>query len=194
MVLDIVDTSGITHHLLSQAGKDSNLYLLDRDNLGKFHSSNQIYQELDGILPSGVWSSPAYFNGSIYQGCGPLGGAGPLLQLQFDFTNPNQPLLKSTPASSTSIQFGYPGATPTISSNGTTNGIVWAYERNNGQAILHAYDATNLQTELFNSGSIGGAVKFAVPTVCNGKVFVGTSNSIAFFGQLPKKSLHLAKQ
>ena len=190
MVLDILDTRGVTHHLLTAAGKDSNLYLLDRDNLGKFHSSNQIYQELDGVFPSGVWSSAAYFNGSIYQGGGPLGGAGPLLQLQFDFTNPNQPLLKSTPASSTQTQFGYPGATPTISSNGTTNGIVWAYEQNNGQAILHAYDATDLRTELFNSGSIGGAVKFAVPTVCNGKVFVGTSSSIAVFGHLPGKSHH----
>jgi hypothetical protein len=183
MVLDIVDSRGITHHLLSEAGKDSNLYLLDRDNLGKFHSSNQIYQELNGIFPGGVWSSPAYFNGSIYQGGGPEGGARPLLQLKFDFTNPNKPLLKSTPASSTALQFGYPGATPTISSNGTTDGIVWAYERNNsGQVILHAYDPTNLQNELFNSGSIGVAVKFAVPTVCNGKVFVGTSNSVAAFG------------
>ena len=195
MVLDIVDRSGITHHLLTAAGKDSNLYLLDRDNLGKFHASNQIYQELDGVLPGGVWSSPAYFNGSIYHGGGPEGGSGPLVQLQLDFTNPDKPLLKSTPASSTRTQFGYPGATPTISSNRTTNGIVWAYERNNsGQAILHAYDATNLQTELFNSGSIGGAVKFAVPTVCNGKVFVGTSNSIAAFGQSSGRSHRLAKK
>jgi hypothetical protein len=108
MILNIVDRSGITHHLLTAAGKDSNLYLLDRGNLGKFHSSNQIYQELDGVFPSGIWSSVAYFNGSIYQGGGPLGGAGPLLQLQFDFTNPNKPLLKSTPASSTKTQFGYP--------------------------------------------------------------------------------------
>jgi hypothetical protein len=180
MVLDIVDTSGTTHHLLTQAGKDSNLYLLDRDNLGKFHSSNQIYQELDGVFPGGVWSSPAYFNGSIYHGGGPPGGSVPLFRLQFDFTTAK---LKSTPASSTRTQFRYPGATPTISSNGTKNGIVWAYEQNNGQAILHAYDATNLQTELFNSGSIGSAVKFAVPTVCNGKVFIGTSNSIAAFGK-----------
>jgi hypothetical protein len=86
--------------------------------------------------------------------------------------------------SSTTLQFYYPGATPTISSNGTTNGIVWAYERNaSDQAILHAYDATNLKTELFSSGVISIAVKFAVPTVCNGKVFVGTANSIAAFGK-----------
>ncbi len=98
------------------------------------------------------------------------------------------------PTSSTETQFGYPGATPTISSNGVTNGIVWAYEQNNAQAILHAYDATNLKTELFNSGSIGGAVKFAVPTVCDGKVFVGTSSSIAVFGQLTGKSHHSGKK
>lgn len=189
MLVDIVDSTGVTHHLLYQAGKDGNVYLLDRGNLGKFNSSNnsQIYQELPDGVPNGVWSSPAYFNGSIYAGLGPLGGAGPLIQLQFDFTNPTKPLLKTTPASSTTLQFNYPGATPTVSSNGTTNGIVWAYERNgNEEAILHAYDATNLQTELFNSGIIGGAVKFAVPTVCNGKVFVGTSNSVAVFGESSK--------
>jgi outer membrane protein assembly factor BamB len=193
MVLDIVDTSGITHHLLTQAGKDSNLYLLDRNNLGKFHSSNQIYQELDGVFPGGVWSSPAYFNGSIYLGGGPEGGSEPLLQLQFDFTNPNKPLLKSSPVSSTMTQFGFPGATPTISSNGTTNGIVWAYEfGQNSRAILHAYDATNLRNELYNSNQvqIGGAVKFAVPTVCNGKVFVGTANSVAVFGPAVAKDFN----
>jgi hypothetical protein len=183
MVLDIVDSSGFSWPLLYQAGKDGDVYLLNRNSLGKFNSTNQIYQELPDGVPNGVWSSPAYFNGSIYVGLGPEGGTGPLIQLQFDFTNPHLPLLKSTPVSSTTLQFNYPGATPTVSSNGTTNGIVWAYERNaSHQAILHAYDATNLQIELFNSGVISGAVKFAVPTVCNGKVFVGTANSIAAFG------------
>jgi hypothetical protein len=88
--------------------------------------------------------------------------------------------------SSTGTHFAYPGATATISSNGTSSGIVWAIEQNNGQAILHAYDATNVGNELYNSNQnqIGGAVKFAVPTVCNGKVFVGTANSVAVFGQL----------
>jgi hypothetical protein len=196
MVLDIAGRTGVVSKLLYQAGKDGNIYLLNRNSLGKFNpnNNNQIYQEIPNGVPNGVWSSPAYFNGSIYAGLGPLGGTGPLIQLQFDFTNPESPLLRPTPASSTQTQFGYPGATPTISSNGTTNGIVWAYERNNGQAILHAYDATNLQTELFNSGTIGGAIKFAVPTVCNGKVFVGTSSSIAAFGGSPGKSHHLAKK
>jgi outer membrane protein assembly factor BamB len=185
MVLNIVDSAGFSWPLLYQAGKDGNVYLLNRDSLGKFNSStNQIYQEIPNGVPNGVWSSPAYFNGSIYAGLGPEGGAGPLIQLQFDFTNPQLPLLKPTPVSSTTLQFNFPGATPTVSSNGTTNGIVWAYERNaNLDAILHAYDATNLKTELFHSAVIGSAVKFAVPTVCNGKVFVGTANSIAAFGR-----------
>jgi hypothetical protein len=171
-------TTGTIHHFLVASGKDSRLYLLDRDNLGKFNSGGDlIYQELPvGTLPGGTWSSAAYFNGSVY-----LGSVGNSIQrFQFD-TDLTKPMLHSV--SSTGTQFGYPGATPTISSNGTKNGIVWAYEENNGQAILHAYDATNLQTELFNSGSIGGAVTFAVPTVCNGKVFIGTSNSIAAFAQ-----------
>jgi hypothetical protein len=183
MVLNIVDSTGFSWPLLYQAGKDGNVYLLNRNSLGKFHSTNQIYQEIPNGVPNGVWSSPAYFNGSIYAGLGPIGGTGPLIQFQFDFTNPQLPLLKPTPVSSTTLQFNYPGATPTVSSNGTTDGIVWAYERNaNLDAILHAYDATNLKTELFHSGVIGTAVKFAVPTVCNGKVFVGMANSIAAFG------------
>jgi len=184
MVLNIVDSTGHSWPLLYQAGKDGNVYLLNRNSLGKFHSTNQIYQEIPNGVPNGVWSSPAYFNGSIYAGLGPEGGTGPLIQFQFDFTNPQLPLLKSTPVSSTTLQFNFPGATPTVSSNGTTNGIVWAYERNAlGHAHLHAYDATNLKTELFHSAVIGSAVKFAVPTVCNGKVFVGTANSIAAFGE-----------
>jgi hypothetical protein len=185
---DIVDKGGTHHHLLVAAGKDSNIYLLNRDSLGKFipnSNNSQIYQELNGALPAGVWSSPAYFNGSIYYGGGGLQRpAEPIWQFTFDFTNPNKPVLGTNPASVTSINFGYPGATPTISANGTSNGILWAYENHSGAAVLHAYDATDLNTELYNSSdlNIGGAVKFAVPTVCNGKVFVGTSNSIAAFG------------
>ena len=179
---DIVDGSGIHHRLLVQSGKDGNLYLLNRDNLGKFHSGNnsQIYQELAGALPGGVWSSAGYFNGSIYYGS----QGGQIRQFPF-----NAQAKLVGPTSLTNTIFGYPGATPTISSNGNTNGIVWAYERNSntGQAILHAYDARNLAAELFSSGNIGEAVKFAVPTVCNGRVYVGTSNSVAVFG-LPQQT------
>src|SRR5215469_9461631 len=81
----------------------------------------------------------------------------------------------------------HPGTTPSVSSSGNQNGIVWAYEfGQNSQAVLHAYDATNVGNELYNSNQVqvGAAVKFAVPTVCNGKVFVGTANSVAVFGLL----------
>jgi hypothetical protein len=183
---DLFDANHHVHHLLVAAGKDTNLYLLNRDNLGKFNSSNnnQIYQELPGVLRGGVWSSPAYFNTFLYfGGSGDVGNSAPLWQFQFDFTaNPNKPILRSSAIHATTTQFGYPGATPTVSSNGNTGGIVWAYERSSGQAVLHAYDATNVGIELFNSGVIGGAVKFAVPTVCNGRVYVGTTNSVAAFG------------
>jgi FG-GAP-like repeat len=177
IVVDIPDSSNVIHHLLVQGGKDTNLYVLDRNNLGKFNlNGNSIYQELSRVIPGGAWSSPAYFNGSVYYG----GINGPLLRFQF-----NSHAMLNAPSSQTSSTFGYPGATPTISSNGNSNGIVWAYEANSGHAVLHAYDATNLATQLYDSSSsnvsIGGAVTFAVPTVCNGKVFVGTSNSIAAF-------------
>lgn len=192
MVFDITDRNNAVHHLAVAAGKDWNLYLLNRDNLGQFNSGNnsQIYQQLTTVLTGGVWSSPAYFkdangNVSIYYGGGSDdGNQYPLWQFQFDFTTPNKPVLKSAAVHTTTTRFGFPGATPTVSSNGTNNGIVWAYENRSGLAVLHAYDATNVATELFNSSNlnIGARVKFAVPTVCNGKVFVGTSNSLAAFG------------
>jgi outer membrane protein assembly factor BamB len=176
---DIVDTNGNTHHLMVTIGKDSNLYLLDRDNLGKFNaSSNNVYQQLKNVNGKMPHSSAAYFNNSIY--CAGVGST--LKRFQFTFSKPDQPLLKIKPAAQTSQVFAYPGFTPTISANGTANGIVWGYEFSTTVAVLHAYDATTL-TELFNSGSLlGPGVEFACPTVCNGMVYVGTSNSLVAFG------------
>jgi hypothetical protein len=175
----IVDTYGKKHYLLVVAGKDTNIYLLNRNNLGKFNgASNQIYQEIDGVFGGGSWSAAAYFNGSIY--CSGVNTT--LKRFQFDFSNPDKPLLNPTPAAQTAQTFNFPAMTPSITANGTTNGIVWGYEYSQSTAVLHAYDATTL-TELYNSGSLLGAgVKFAVPTICNGKVYVGTSNSVAGFG------------
>jgi hypothetical protein len=127
-------------------GKDTNIYLLDRDNLGKFNAStNNIYQEIPGVLGSGAVSSPAFFYNSISAG----GVNTPFQRFQFDFSNPNQPLLGATPAAQTSETFQYPGCTPSISSNGNTNGIVWAYEYNTSHAVLHAFDPLTL-SELYN--------------------------------------------
>jgi hypothetical protein len=179
---DMIDGNGVMRHLAIGAGKDTNIYLVDRDNMGKFHASaNNIYQELPGALPRGVWSTSAYFNGAVYYG--PVGGA----LLKFTFS---QARLNSTPAASTTTAFQYPGVTPSVSSNGNSSGIVWAYENSgNGQAVLHAYDPSDLH-ELYNSNQnpardqFGSGNKFITPTVCNGKVLVGTTNSVGVFGFL----------
>ena len=181
---DLSDGAGHTMHLAVGAGKNSNLYVVNRDSMGKFSANNSaIYQELDGVLPGGIWSMPAYFNGTVYYG--PVGS--PILA--FKVTNAK---LSTSPVAHTSTNFSYPGATPSISANGASNGIVWAVE-NNSPAILHAYDAGNL-TELYNSNQASGGRdqfgadnKFITPTIVNGKVFVGTPNGVAVFGLLPAK-------
>ena len=177
---DIFDTRGKAHHFLVAAGEDANLYLINRDNLGKFNASkNEVYQEVPGALGSGAYSSAATFNTWLY-----INGMGtPILKFRFNYSNPEQPLLDTTPAAQTvQSSFQYPGCTPSISANGTKNGIVWAYENQPDHGVLHAYRATTLQ-ELYESGTlVGPGVPFAVPTVFSGKVFVGTSNSLVAFG------------
>jgi hypothetical protein len=178
---DLTDGVGQTWHLAVGAGKDSNLYVVNRDNMGKFNpSANNIYQELAGALPGGVWSMPAYFNNAIYYG--PVGGT----LRAFSITNAR---LTTAPTSQTSTVFEYPGTTPSISANGTSNGIVWAHE-NTTPAVLHAYAAGDLTQELYNSSQagardqFGAGNKFITPTIANGKVYVGTTNGVAVFGLL----------
>jgi hypothetical protein len=180
---DLSDGSGNTLHLAVGAGKDSNLYLVNRDSMGKFSSNNNnnIYQELAGALPGGVFAMPAYFNNTVY-----YGSVGSPIQA-FAITNAK---LSASATSQTANSFGYPGATPSVSANGTSNGIVWAAE-NTSPAVLHAYDATNLN-ELYNSNQaangrdqFGAGNKFITPMIANGKVFVGTTNGVAVFGLLP---------
>lgn len=181
LIVNQTDSSGNVWHLAVGAGKDGNLYVVDRTNMGKFNSgSNNIYQELAGALPGGIWSMPAYFNGMIYYG--PV--SSPILAFQFK----NAKLL-STPVAQTANTFGYPGTTPSISSNGLTNGIVWAAE-NTSPAVLHAYNAATLQ-EIYNSNQaangrdqFGNGNKFITPTIANGKVYVGTTNGVGVFGVL----------
>jgi hypothetical protein len=95
------------------------------------------------------------------------------------------------PSSQSATQFPYPGTAPAVSASGTSNGIVWAHENSGSKAVLHAYDATNLAHELYNStqaannrDQFGAGNKFITPTVADGKVFVGTQNSVAVFGLL----------
>jgi hypothetical protein len=179
---DVVDSNGRTRHLAVGAGKDQIIYVVDRDNMGKFNaSSNNIYQQISGALSGGVWSKPSYFNNVVY-----YGAVGDSIKA-FPISGGKL----ATTASSKSVQtFVYPGATPAISANGATNGIVWAVE-NATNGVLHAYDATNLATELYNSTQAANGRdtfapnKYMTPMVTNGKVYVGTPNSVAVFGILP---------
>jgi len=184
MVLpDLNDGSGHTMHLAVGAGKDANLYVVNRDSMGKFNpnNNNSIYQELAGALPGGVFAMPAYFNNTVY-----YGSVGSPIQA-FTITNAK---LSTSATAHTANTFGYPGATPSVSANGASNGIVWAIE-NSGTAVLHAYDAGTLN-ELYNSNQASGSRdhfgagnKFMTPTIVNGKVFVGTPTGVAAFGLLP---------
>jgi hypothetical protein len=180
---DLTDATGNVRHLAVGAGKDGNLYVVNRDSMGKFNAaSNNIWQELDGVLNGGIWSTAAYFNGTVFYG--PSGGA----LRAFPVTNAQ---LSGPTAAQTVTQFSYPGSSPVVSAYGTTNAIVWAYE-NATNAVLHAYDATNLTHELYNStqaanarDQFGSGNKFIAPTVADGKVFVATTRSVGVFGLLP---------
>jgi hypothetical protein len=177
---DLTDSTNTVKHLVVGAGKDGNIYVVDRDNMGKFDpAKNNIWQQVS--LGNGVFASPAYFNGRLYYG----GNGGNLVV--FTIANAR---LSATPASRSGTGFGYPGTSPTISANGTASGIVWAAE-NATTAVLHAYDATDLSHELYNSNQATGSRdhfgtgnKFITPLVAGGRVFVGTTNSVGVFGLL----------
>jgi hypothetical protein len=185
---DLVDSSGTTRHLAVGAGKDGHLYVVNRDNMGKFSmANNAIWQDLPGVLPGGMWATGAYFQGSVYYG----DVTGTLKQFTL-----SQAMFGTTPASQTTSKFGFPGVAPSVSANGSSNGIVWAVENygslpGSGPGILHAYSASNLAVEYYNStqagsrDSIGYSNKFMTPTIANGKVFVGTPTGVAVFGLLP---------
>lgn len=185
---DQADSSGTVHHLMVGGGKDDNLYLADRDNLGKFNPSTSppngnLYQWLPGAMAGLIYSTPAYFNGVVY-----VAADGDSLKA-FPLTNAR---LSTAPTSITAVKFPHPGPTPSISSNGTQNGVVWALESSlTSAAVLHAYDPTNLAHELYNSNqapsgrdTFGNGDKFITPLIVNGKVYVGTQNGVAVFGLL----------
>jgi hypothetical protein len=179
---DLKDANGNTRHLAVGSGKDSIIYVVDRDNMGKFNSgSDNIYQQLNGQLGGGMWAKPSYFNGTVYY------GAVNDVVRAFHIASGK---LSTPPTSQGAHQFGYPGTSPSISANGTSNGIVWAVE-NASPAVLHAYDATNVGSELYNSNQASNGRdnfsgnKYITPVVVNGKVYVATPNSVVVFGLLP---------
>jgi hypothetical protein len=179
---DLTDSTNTVRHLVVGAGKDGNIYVVDRDSMGKFSaSSNNNYQTLSGALPGGIFSSPAYFNGTVYYG----DISGTLKSFVVSSAK-----LAATPQSQSATQFTYPGTSPSVSANGTADAIVWAHE-NTSTAVLHAYDATNLAHELYNSNQaaanrdqFGAGNKYITPAIADGKVFVGTTNAVAVFGLL----------
>lgn len=178
---DMPDATGTTRQLAVAAGKDHNIYVVDRNNMGKFNATSNatIYQELPNSLAGGEWSSPAFWDEHVY-----YGSVGRNL-MSF---NVSAAKLQAAPTQTTSTSFAYPGTTPSVSSYSTANAIVWATE-NTSPAVLHAYDATNLATEFYNSNQaangrdhFGTGNKFIAPTIANGKVYVGTTNSVGIFG------------
>jgi hypothetical protein len=178
---DLSDASGNVHHLVVGAGKDGNLYVVNRDSMGKFSpSGNNIYQQLTGALPGGIFSTPAYFNNTVYYA--DVGGTLKAFAI-------NNALLSTAPTSQSAVQFVYPGSAAAVSSNGTANGIVWAHQ-NTSPGVLYAFDATNLSHQLYNSNQagsrdqFGSGNKYITPTIADGLVFVGTPNSVAVFGLL----------
>jgi hypothetical protein len=185
VVPNFKDSNGVLHDLVVGAGKDQIIYLADRNNMGKFNPSNnnQIYQQVNGELAGRVFSAPAFADKSIY-----YGAVGDSIKA-FSFNSIGK--LNSTPASSTSTIFNFPGTTPSISGSSNSNLILWAAE-NSMPAVLHAYSATNLSMELYNSNQatggrdhFGNGNKFVTPMIANGKVYMGTTNGVGVFGLLP---------
>jgi len=166
-------------HLAIGGGKDGNFVLLNRDDLG---GSGNAYAWQRFSLGNSIFATGAYWNDNFYV----AGWGGPLKMFTF---NPATAMMNTPATSVSTATFGFPGATPSVSSNPAfANGIVWALNNSQycteqshgcGPAVLHAYSAADLKDELWNSSqaagdAAGNAVKFVVPTVANGKVYVGT--------------------
>ncbi len=167
-----------------QVGKSGCVYILDRENLGGYNPNDPTDPEQEASV-SGLWGAPAYWNGNVY-----IWGTNGYLEA-FSFVNG---VLSSNPTSTSNESATWPSPTPTVSANGTTDGIVWNLVTENygseGTAILYAHDASNVANLLYSSESNvardnpGNSVKFTVPTVVNGKVYVGSESQLSVFGLL----------
>ncbi len=169
-------------HLLLGASKTGTIYLMDRENMGHFNAlgDTQIVQNITGAV-GGMWLTPACFNGMIY-----YVGLSDVIKA-FAMSGG---MINTNPTAQGTTTFGG-GATPCISANGTNNAIVWALQvdySNGGLSVLHAFNATNVAQELYNSSQLasrdnaGGVINFIVPTIANGKVYVGGSSSLSVYG------------
>jgi len=176
------------------SGKNGRIYVLNRDSLGGYNQGKgnpQIVQDISGQLKQQM-GTPAYWNGRLYFGA----GISPQKDGIKAFTVRNG-TVSGTPTSQSAAIYHLTRSTVSVSANGSSNGVIWAvdndayYSAHQGPAVLHAYDAKNLARELYNSNqrfardNPGPASKFTVPTIANGKVFVGTANQVSVYGLLP---------
>jgi hypothetical protein len=192
-------TAGPVAHLLISGGKEGVLYLVDRDNMGKFQavSNNQIVQSF--FASQGSFSTPVFWQNNLYIAGAVQGTSDNLRMYSF---NPASGQFSTQQSAMTAHSFPFPGATPVVSASGSSNGIVWALDSScygvpspcgatASAAVLYAFDANNVVTELWSSSQsagrdqAGGAVKFMVPTVANGKVYIGTRTEVNVYGLLP---------
>jgi hypothetical protein len=191
--------AGSAHQqLLVQEGKQGKIYLVDRNNMGKFCSTctsidTNIVQEIPGAS-TGIWGSPAFWNNTVYWGGGNDGGTADYVKA-WSFNANGSGLLSTSPVSQTSQVFSFSTAAPVISANGTSNGILWILDNSSYLStccqVLYAFNASNLGTMLYNSNQAagsrdvpGGAVKFTAPVVANGKIYVGSQGKVSAFGIL----------
>jgi hypothetical protein len=181
---DISVTVNKKVHLVVGAGKDGNIYVANRDNMGKWNPNNNdnVYQVLTNALPFGAFSAPAYFHNTVYIGAN--------MDKIYSYPIVNGRL---SPGSITAHGFFYPGTSPSISSNLSQNGILWAVDNSSPfvlNAVLYAYDALDLTKELYNSmqnqnrDQLGPGNKFMTPMIANGRVYIGTLSGVAVFGLL----------
>jgi hypothetical protein len=190
-VLLLPDQGGTHVHEMVSAGKNGTIYLVDRDNMGHYNpSSDPIVQSIINIftkavgIEGGNFGSPIYFNGNIY--FSPVSDNIQAFRL-------SNGILTTTPTSRTSDIYDVRGGTITISANGNANGILWSLQSNGTAAagVLHAYDASNLGSELYNSSqavvrdTLDAWWKFTVPTVVNGKVYINSVSQLTAYGLLP---------
>jgi hypothetical protein len=189
------DQPGPNPHLMIGVGKSGSIYLVNRDNMGGFNASQDPMVQEILLYIDGIFSTPAYWRGNV-PGVGlqnmvymiPAGGFPDTFVL-------SNGLIQTPPAATASnFRFGFPGASPMISANGATGGILWAIDssayQTSGSAVLYAFDPTNLNNEFYDSNKFtsdnpGPAVKFSVPTIANGSVYVGTQTQLAVFGLFP---------
>jgi len=181
--------TGATYpYLAVGAGKDGTMYVLNRDDMGRFNASGntQIVESIPNAFDGhGLYSTPAYWQGYLY-----FWAPNDVLRV-FQMVNG---LVSTTPVATGSVTLSSPGATPVISANSGAEGIVWAIQpegyATGAPAILYALNALTA-AQLYNStqagtrDTAGPAIKFTPPTVANGKVYVPTASELDVYGLLP---------